>query len=360
MYGAESQRWTGEGWTGEDGAAGDRPAGSGPAGGSLDPGFDLNLVRAFVLLHETLSVTRTAEYLGVRQPTVSHSLARLRRLFDDPLFIREGRTLVPTRAARRLYAPLRDALQNVDQALSRTRHFDPETSDANFTVAMSPLGEIRFLPSILELLAVEAPGVRVKSVGLDRETAPEQLLSGSVDAAFGSVELPPAGVSRTPLFRIGYALLADAANPILRGPSVAAFEAARHVVVEGTPGHAVPEAVIERLGIRRRVLVRVGHLAVLPALVRGSDLVAVLAEDIARIFGADFGLGTAALPFEVPPVEVALYCRPDHMATEEQCWFADLIRRAVVLEGTPGRGAGGVRPGSLDPGPAREPRAREP
>ena len=159
--------------SGEDPARGD-----GTAAGALDPGFDLNLVRTFVLLHETLSVTRTAEYLGVRQPTVSHSLARLRRLFDDPLFTREGRTLVPTRAARRLYAPLRDALQNVDQALSRTRHFDPATSDANFTVAMSPLGEIRFLPSVLELLATEAPGVRVESVGLDREAALEQLVSG--------------------------------------------------------------------------------------------------------------------------------------------------------------------------------------
>jgi len=331
-------------------AARDEAQGNGTAAGALDPGFDLNLVRAFVLLHETLSVTRTAEYLGVRQPTVSHSLARLRHLFDDPLFTREGRALVPTRAARRLYAPLRDALQNVDQALSRTRHFDPATSDATFTVAMSSLGEVRFLPSILELLASEAPGVRVESVGLDRETALEQLLSGSVDAAFGSVELPTAGVSRTPLFRIGYALLADAANPIVRGePRVVDFEAARHVVVATASGHGVPETVVERLGIRRRVLARVGHFAVLPTLVRGSDLVAVLPEDIARIFAADFGLGTAALPFEVPPVEVALYCRPDHMATEEQRWFADLIRRAVVLEGTPGRGAAGDGPAGLEP-----------
>jgi DNA-binding transcriptional LysR family regulator len=331
-------------------AAGDEAPQNGTAAGALDPGFDLNLVRTFVLLHETLSVTRTAEYLGVRQPTVSHSLGRLRRLFDDPLFTREGRTLVPTRAARRLYAPLRDALQNVDQALSRTRHFDAATSDATFTVAMSSLGEVRFLPSVLELLATEAPGVRVESVGLDREAAVEQLLSGSVDAAFGSVELPSAGVSRMPLFRSGYALLADAANPIVGGePTLADFEAARHVVVATASGHGVPEAVVERLGIRRRVLVRVGHFAVLPTLVRGSDLVAVLPEDIARIFAADFGLGIAALPFEVPPVEVALYCRPDHMATEEQRWFADLIRRAVVLEGTPGRGAGGAGHAGQEP-----------
>ena len=94
---------------------------------------------------------------------------------------------------------------------------------------------------------------------------------------------------------------------------------------------------------------RVGHFAVLPTLLRGSDLVAVLPADIARIFAADFGLGTAALPFEVPPVEVALHCRPDHMATEEQRWFADLIRRAVVLEGTPGRGAGGDRGAEREP-----------
>src|SRR3954453_17463537 len=88
-------------------------------------GFDLNLVRVFVLLYETRSVTATAEAVHVSQPTVSYSLGKLRRRFDDELFRRGGDGLAARVGADRLYEPLRDALSGIEQAVEVDRTFDP-------------------------------------------------------------------------------------------------------------------------------------------------------------------------------------------------------------------------------------------
>ena len=52
---------------------------------------DLNLLRVFdAVLHEK-GVTPAALRLGLTQPAVSNALARLRKLFGDPLFVRTPR-----------------------------------------------------------------------------------------------------------------------------------------------------------------------------------------------------------------------------------------------------------------------------
>ncbi|MGW5637107.1 LysR family transcriptional regulator, partial [Streptomyces sp. NPDC003832] len=110
--------------------------------------FDLNLARIFVLLYETGSATVTAETLHLTQPTVSYSLAKLRRHFDDELFRRTGRGLTPTVVAQRLYEPLQRALAEIDEAVGRTDDFDPVTMPGRFTLALSDLGEATLLPPV--------------------------------------------------------------------------------------------------------------------------------------------------------------------------------------------------------------------
>lgn len=305
---------------------------------TLELGFDLNLVRTFVVLHETLSVTRTAEVLGLKQPTVSHALARLRRCFGDQLFNREGRRLVPTPTARRLYPQLRSALLNVNQALSGFTDFVPETSNAAFTVAMSDLGEARFLPSVLTLLGAEAPGVRLDVIGLDRGRVLEQLVTGAIDAAFGSVELHGARISTRQLFEVGYALLAGPGNPVFagvgpgEGVSRAAFEAARHVSVYGASAHERVRESISEQGVARTITLTVERFTALPAILAVSDLVAVVPADVAAVFARRHGLRTASLPFTLEAARVTLYGGAEVLAGDGRIWLLDLLERATRHE----------------------------
>ena len=133
--------------------------------------FDLNLVRTFVLLYETRSVTATAESLHVTQPTISYSLQKLRRRFSDELFRRTGGGLVPTTTARALYEPLHSALSEIETAVSGAWSFDPSTARAAFTLCLSDLGEISLLPRLMAALPGRAPGVTLTVRPLDVDRA---------------------------------------------------------------------------------------------------------------------------------------------------------------------------------------------
>lgn len=302
----------------------------------LEIGFDLNLVRTFVVLCETLSVTRTAEVLGLKQPSVSHALGRLRRRFGDQLFNREGRGLVPTPTSRRLYPQLRAALLNVNRALAGVTGFDPLGSDAVFKVAMSDLGETRFLPQVLSLLSREAPGVRLEVIGLDRGHVLEQLLTGAIDAAFGSVELSGARVTSRQLFEVGYVLLAGSDNRVFAGVGagaevpLAAFEAARHASVYGSSAHERVRDSINEQGVVRRIALTIERFTALPPVLTASDLVAIVPADVAAVFVRRHGLRAAALPFRLEPARVVLYGGAEVLAGDGRIWLLDLLERATA------------------------------
>ena len=81
---------------------------------------DLNLVRTFLRLYETRSVTRTAEQMSLTQPSVSHALRRLRKQFNDNLFSRSSGGLEPTERSRKIYPLLRQAIEAVEATMTRS------------------------------------------------------------------------------------------------------------------------------------------------------------------------------------------------------------------------------------------------
>lgn len=129
--------------------------------------IDLNLMRTFVLLYETGSVTHTAERLYVTQPSVSYALARLRELFEDRLFVRTRQGMEPTIAARQLYPALRDALQQLQDAIESSRDFEPATCTRRFRLALTDLGEMALLPKLMRRLHEQAPQAELEVVPLE-------------------------------------------------------------------------------------------------------------------------------------------------------------------------------------------------
>src|SRR3954452_5351303 len=166
--------------------------------------IDLNLLRVFdAVLHER-GVTPAAARLGLTQPAVSHALARLRTLFGDPLFLRTPGGMAATAFARELAGPVRQALALLESALAHGPGFDPATSTRAFRFYMSDLGQVEFLPPLVERVQREAPGVRLAGGGLGLEAIADALGTGALDLAIGF--LPGLGppVRRRPLFRDPY------------------------------------------------------------------------------------------------------------------------------------------------------------
>src|SRR5271154_5103828 len=104
--------------------------------------IDLNLVRVFVTIYETGSVSAAADRLHVSQPSVSYALARLRDLLGEPLFTRHREGMTPTFFAPQLQAKFRRAVSDIETVIEATRNFDPASSTRRFRLALSDIGEL--------------------------------------------------------------------------------------------------------------------------------------------------------------------------------------------------------------------------
>ncbi|HXJ08037.1 MAG TPA: LysR family transcriptional regulator, partial [Burkholderiales bacterium] len=131
--------------------------------------LDLNLLRVFDAVLREKSVTAAAAGLDLTQPAVSNALSRLRALFGDPLFVRTPAGMDATPFARELGEPVRQALALLDSALAHGPGFDPQSSTRAFRFYMSDLGQIEFLPPLIERAQRVAPAVRLEAVAMDVE-----------------------------------------------------------------------------------------------------------------------------------------------------------------------------------------------
>ncbi|MHB0775213.1 LysR substrate-binding domain-containing protein [Halomonas sp. WWR20] len=292
--------------------------------------IDLNLIRTFVTLYQTRSVTAAAERLHVTQPSVSYALARLRELLDDRLFTRTRNGMQPTFAAIRFYATFQESLARIEGTIEDSRHFDPSRSARRFRLALTDLGEMALLPSILKHLQRQAPDVELEVVPLEIDKVEEWLATGKVDAVICSRPITGPGVERRPMVNDRYVcLLRQHHARIGDSLSLAQFVAERHAVIAPASGHGLAEEVLNALEIQRKVSLVVPHFSVLPRILQESDLLVILPLQIANTFTSHSCLKVLELPFTVPAFEVALYWQAQGVRSAAQRWFCASIVEAI-------------------------------
>src|SRR5438128_11569919 len=200
---------------------------------------DLNLLRVFDAVLRERAVTAAAARLGLTQPAVSNALARLRAVFGDALFVRTPAGMEPTPFARGVAEPVRQALALLESALSHGPGFDPGTATRAFRFYMSDVGQVEFLPPLVERLQRVAPGVRLEAVAVDLEDVADALGSGALDIVVGF--LPGLGppIARRALFRDPYVCLMRADHPIKRLTRKKFLAASHALVTYRAGGHRV-------------------------------------------------------------------------------------------------------------------------
>ena len=299
--------------------------------------LDLNLLRVFVTIYETGSLTQASRALQVTQPSVSHALGRLRRHFDDPLFLRARQGVQPTAAAAELYESVKASLSRLDETVDGTRRFDPATSDRRFRLCLTDVGEMSLLPLVLERIAREAPSVELEVVPMQIDRVADWLTTGRVDAAIASAPIPGT-LHSTVLEQDRYGCLVRRDFPLVDGRmTVAAFQAGRHAVVAASTGHQLAEQAMQELGLDRKTTVTLHHFSVLPHIVDQCGLIAIIPWGTAGPIVARWPLAIVDPPFDVPSFPVRLYWQARDRETAAQQWFrttiADALRRTEPAEG---------------------------
>lgn len=298
--------------------------------------MDLNLVRVFLAVSETRSLTAAAARLYVTQPAVSQALARLRRELDDPLFVREGRLMVPTPLAESIAPGFRDAIAAIDRTLDGVHGFDPAASDRTFRIALSELGEIGWLPAIVRAVRAKAPMMRIEVVPMNVRELPEWLGRGTVDLAVTPSPVP-GRFEKVVLKSQGYGVVMSTKHPLATGKlGLEAYANANHVVVASDSGASAIDQALHRAGIAIEPRIASNHFAALPPLIAAStDLVATMPDTIAEGWAQTWPLVVRALPFDMPAIDVSLYRRSTTQHTAALDWLFAAVAHAI--RGSSGR-----------------------
>ena len=289
--------------------------------------IDLNLLVVFNELLRQRRVSSVAATLGISQPAISNALNRLRKALGDELFLRTSKGMVPTPFAETLAEPIAYALGTIHSTLNVTSHFDPASSTRAFSIAMTDIGEIYFVPGLMKRLAKVAPGVSISTVRNQSDTLREDMERGNVDLAIGFLPDLKTGYFQRRLFRQKYVCLFRKGHPLAKtGMTTKAFLESEHVsiVAEGT-GHGMVDSAIQRAGIQRNVRLRVPHFVAVGHILQTTDLVAVVPEAYATRTLAPFDLVSAPCPIKIPDIAInVLWHARNHREPGNQ-WIRQLV-----------------------------------
>jgi DNA-binding transcriptional LysR family regulator len=266
--------------------------------------LDLKLLVAFEAVLTQRNVTAAAESIGLSQPAMSTCLGKLRKVLNDPLFVRTSRGMEPTPFAIELADPIRHALHLIRQTLNRDKHFDAATSTRTFRIVMTDIGERVFLPMLLQRLSEIAPGVNLHTVQLPVKEMREALESGQMDLAVGFIPDLAAGYYQQRLYNRSYVCVTRSDHPLIGNTlTLKQYLAASHAIVSspGT-GHDVVERVLADKGYTRRIALHVTHFLAIPLIVANTDLVVTIPTMLAESY-----LPTSNIKLLTPPLKMPIY-----------------------------------------------------
>ncbi len=290
-------------------------------------GLDLNLLVALDVLLKVKNVTRAGERLHLSQSGMSTALGRLREYFDDQLLVPIGRKMVLTPFAESLARPVSDILIQVQSVIDHTPAFNPAQSEQSITIMCSDYIASTFLPKVLQRLRIEAPKITVDVISQEAYLD-GPLTRGEVDflilpAQFASPDHPS-----EKLFSENHVCIAWDQNDTLGDAlTYEAYMAAHHVVArfgqDRTP--TIDTWVTDSFEQTRTIDVSVMSFLAIPFHVVGTDRLATVHARLAEIYARGLPLRIYSLPFEVPPIDVALQWHSYNDTHPTMIWLRQLM-----------------------------------
>ena len=285
---------------------------------------DLNLFIAFDVIYTEKNLTKSGQVLGITQPAVSNALARLRDLFNDELFIRTSRGMIPTPVANQLIGDIRNALSLIQNTISVSEKFDPSTANMTFKISIGDTSEYRLLPLLIKELAEIAPKVKVETYLTARKDAPRELASGAIDFSIDPPLQSDQHLKHEKIYQEDYVMIVRKDHPILKKQKITIedYLDLSHIHISNRKtgmGHV--DMTLYKLGLTRDIYLRAQHFLVAPYIVEQSDM----AITTTKGFAVDRNLAWRELPFDIDPLVLHLYWHENNDNESSSKWMRDLM-----------------------------------
>ena len=291
---------------------------------------DLNLLVLFETVLEERNVGRAAARLNLSASAVSHGLGRLRRLLNDPLFLKTPKGVVPSERAKELAAPIADILARVRSVVSTAEPFDPERSRRRFTIGTAD-GFSVFLPPLLDEIARTARGIDIVVRHMQMEAALSDLDGRLIDVAVAPFYELPARFAAQTLYEEEFVVAARIGHPFLKNPTLENYCRMQHLLVapRGDPTGLVDQ-LLESRNRSRRVALAVPNFMLALDLIVKTELVSVLPKRFIEMHAGRFAIATAKLPLDLPVGSVQAVAPKAALMDAGLVWLLEVLGRAVA------------------------------
>lgn len=289
--------------------------------------IDLNLLVIFNQLLTERKVSKVAENLGLGQPAVSNALARLRKLFGDELFLRTSTGMQPTPFADQLAESIGYALGMIHGAVNAKTSFDPASSKRSFSIGMTDIGEIYFLPLLMEKIQKVAPSVSISTVRNTAINLKDAMEAGHIDLAIGLLPQLKAGFFQRRLFMQQYVCMFRKGHSLDKRKILPSdFFAADHVaIVSAGTGHGKVDEILDSSSPQRKVKLTVPHFVAVGHILQSTDLVATVPERLAERMAKPFNLKYVDHPVKLPQIAINLFWHAKYHKDPANQWLRGLI-----------------------------------
>lgn len=298
--------------------------------------FDLNLIAVLDSLLRERNVTRAAEDLNMSQSAMSHALKRLRLFFNDPLFVKTGSGMQPTPRAIELSSTVLGLMGSIRSDLLVHAGFEAHAARRQFSLCMTDMGELIFLPRLVERLRDVAPGCTVRVLQISPRQIAAALESGEADLALGSLHAVPEGLFQQQLFTRSFVTLVNRNHKSIGDTMTAEqFFSMEHIVVslsgKREDGY---DSVIDDYGIKRRVYLTTPHFLTVPLMIeRNPDLIATVPRELASAFVRYKAVRMVETPIPLPHFAIRQHWHPRFHHDAANSWLRKLVKE--VFEGLP-------------------------
>lgn len=291
--------------------------------------LDLNLLHVLVALYRTQSVSKAAAQLQLGQSSTSLALGRLRRAFNDPLFVRSRAGMLPTTRCTELADAASRAIAEFNSQLSSTPAFDRESSSREFAIALVDVGELHVLPRLMAHLNRAAPHCNLRSESLRAEEVAAALEDGRCDLAVGLFpNLGSTALQAQELSMQRMVSLVRVDHPQVRSSRVdlPLFLELPHVLVQPTGvSHQLFEAKLKEQGCARRVRLETSRFLSVPSIIAATDMIVTVPRPIADYYAGVESLRIVEPPVNIDPFPIRMFWHPRHHTDPAVGWLREAV-----------------------------------
>ena len=277
-------------------------------------------------VYEQGSITQAANKLHITQPAVSHALSRLREKFNDPLFIRHGRKIVPSALCQRIMPMIKQSLDNLNDTLSPAAEFDIHQYDRVIRLGLRDILESIFFPPLLQDLVTNTPNIKVNSERVNLVEMESALTNQSLDIVIDVLTPTGDNINSTLVCNERFSLICRQDHPILKELTLQKYTEYPHGIVSLKDSTIdIVDMALAKHGVTRNVALRCEHYFAAASVACQCDLLLTMPNAYANILKDKLPIVVSELPFEVPELPVHMFWHQQAEQDPVNNWMRDKL-----------------------------------